>query len=186
MVAWWFWWHSVEAVRYSLWFPYNHVSALAMNRDVLTAPGLTHEQRYIGNTHEITEYIGPGRTDVRISFVDPHELGVDTTGVVAHACGNVSLQRPSLRIATMVHLWRTVPDGLELRSRYWLADRTEIALGPLGELDVTTPARVLGLKERLAGARLAYEQLVHDQVEFTHLASLLPSLWEAFGTRAIP
>ena len=37
MFRWWFWWHSVEAARCTLWFPWNHVSALAQNRDVLTA-----------------------------------------------------------------------------------------------------------------------------------------------------
>jgi hypothetical protein len=27
MYAWWFWWHSVEPARYTLWYPYNHTSA---------------------------------------------------------------------------------------------------------------------------------------------------------------
>jgi 2,4-diacetylphloroglucinol hydrolase len=33
----------------------------------------------------------------------------------------------------------------------------------------------------MAGERVAYEQLLHDQIEFTHLATFLPELWSEFG-----
>jgi hypothetical protein len=31
---------------------------------------------------------------------------------------------------------------------------------------------------------MAYEQLLHDQIEFTHLSTFLPRPFEAFGTSA--
>jgi 2,4-diacetylphloroglucinol hydrolase len=40
----------------------------------------------------------------------------------------------------------------------------------------------LGLKRRLAGARVAYEQLLHDQIEFTHLATFLADICAEFGS----
>ena len=40
----------------------------------------------------------------------------------------------------------------------------------------------LGLKRRLAGARVAYEQLLHDQIEFTHLSTFLADIHREFAT----
>jgi hypothetical protein len=45
-------------------------------------------------------------------------------------------------------------------------------------------AKGLGIKRRLAGARVAYEQVLHDQIEFTHLATFLPHLYEEFSSDA--
>lgn len=184
MFRWWFWWHSVEAERYTLWFPWNHVSAIAQNRDVLTAPGLTDAERYIGNVHHIDEYIGPDLQRIAIEFVPPHALGLDEGAMAAadvhgSACGYVWLRRPRIRIATMVHLIRDTDEGFELRSRYFLGDRLLLGRGErkVG-IDRIVPASV---RSRLAGERLAYEQLLHDQIEFTHLASLLPDLYSEFG-----
>lgn len=175
----------MEAARYTLWFPWNHVSALAQNRDVLTAPGLTDEQRYIGNTHHVDEYIGGDLQKIAIRFVDPGELGIDTAalpaaGIHGIACGHVYLRRPWLHSATMVHLIRDTEEGFELRSRYRLGDRISIGLGNR-TLDLDRITATLGLKSRLADERLAYEQLLHDQIEFTHLAGILPGLFAEFG-----
>jgi len=184
MFRWWFWWHSVEAARYTLWFPWNHVSALAQDRGVLTAPGLTDEQRYIGNSHVIDEYIGADLQKITIDFVPPGELGIDEgalagAGIHGSACGYVSLRTPGLRCATMVHLIRDTDDGFELRSRYFLADHLVLGRGNRTlDIDKLVPASA---KTRFAGERLAYEQLLHDQIEFTHLASFLPDLYAEFG-----
>jgi hypothetical protein len=153
-----------------------------------TAPGLTDEQRYVGSRHVITEYIGPERMDIDITFVDPAAWGMDVArfaaaGVGGHACGVVRLRRPRLRAATMVHLIRDTDDGFELRSRYWLADRPALEVGRLS-LGLNVPATRLGVKRRLAGRRLAYEQFLHDQIEFTHLAGFLPRIYAEFGPGA--
>ena len=39
----------------------------------------------------------------------------------------------------------------------------------------------LGLKRRLGGERAAYEQLLHHQIEFTHLSSFLAAIHAEFG-----
>ncbi|SOD72590.1 hypothetical protein SAMN05892883_1968 [Jatrophihabitans sp. GAS493] len=185
MLRWWMWWHSFEPERYSLWYPWNHVSVRRDDPATEHRPGLTDEQRYIGSTHIITEYIGPDRMDIEIHFIDPADWGFDTgrfagAGVQAHACGDVYLRRPRLRAGTMVHLARDTDDGFELRSRYWLADRSTISV--LGrEIVLDRPGKALGIKRRMAGARVGYEQLLHDQIEFTHLAGFLPRIYAEFG-----
>ena len=187
MFSWWFWWHAVEPERYSLWYPYNHVSARSLSPELLTRSGLSHQERYIGTTHLVTEYIGPQYVDIAISFVDPSHYGFDVSrftqaGIVSHACGEVWFQRPSIRIGTMLHLVRKIDDGIELRSRYWLADSVKMKIPLLGyELSLDGLARTLGLKSRLAGSSVGYEQLLHDQIQFTNLASFLPELYRTFA-----
>jgi 2,4-diacetylphloroglucinol hydrolase len=186
MIEWWFWWHSVEAERYMLWFPHSHVYALAQKREVLSAPGLSSRERYMGNTHRIREWHGSRRSDIYIRFIEPAEIGFDTerfpkSGIIADACGIVSLQRPRVEIALMVHLCRETSDGFELRSRYWMGDRARLLLPGIA-LDVGRVTSALGIKKRMLGERMAYEQLVHDQIEFTHLAGLLPAVHAEFGS----
>ncbi|MBB2946360.1 hypothetical protein FB565_006128 [Actinoplanes lutulentus] len=166
MFTWWFWWHSVEPERYSLWYPHNHLQAIPRNQDVLTQPGLTDEQRYIGNTHDIVEYLGPMRAELVIEFVDPSAFGMDTSrfaqaGYRAHACGYI-------RDGLMLHLVRETPDGFELRSRY-IFDRGEKPTG-----DVPAGAR----EQALA---FAYELVLHDQIEFTHLSTFLADIYHEFS-----
>jgi hypothetical protein len=154
---------------------------------VLTRPGLTDEQRYVGTTHEVVEYIGPERMDIRIRFVDPSEVGLDASrfeasGIVAHACARVQLARVGIEAVTMIHLARETDDGIEQRSRYWIGQDAKLRiLG--GSLGVDRIGSALGIKRRMAGERVGYEQLLHDQIEFTHLAGFLADLFREFKGR---
>jgi hypothetical protein len=187
MFSWWFWWHAAEPERYSLWYPYNHVSVRSLSSELLTKPDLSHQERYIGTTHLVTEYIGQQRVDITISFVDPSYYGFDISrfaeaNIVSHACGEVWFQKPSVRIGTMIHLARKIDDGIEVRSRYWLADTVKVKVPLIGyELNLDRLAQVFGLKSRLAGLSVGYEQLLHDQIEFTNLASFLPEIYRIFA-----
>ncbi|WP_329153382.1 hypothetical protein OIU91_36045 [Streptomyces sp. NBC_01456] len=163
MFTWWFWWHSVEPERYSLWYPYNHLQSGPRDRDKLTRPGLTDAERYIGSRHEIIEYIGPHRAELWVEFVDPAELGMDTgrfaeSGYRAHACGHI-------QNGCMIHLVRDTAEGFELRSRY-IFDQ-----GPAPADDAA----------RNGALGLAYELVLHDQIEFTHLSTFLADIYGEFG-----
>ncbi len=186
MYQWWFWWHAVESARYTLWYPHNHVAVRPHDSDVLVRPGLTHEQRYVGTTHDVDEYIGAELLEISIRFVDPAELGLDTSrfaeaGIVGQACARVSLRRPGIESVTMVHLARKTADGFEQRSRYWIGHDPRLSVFG-ASVSVDTVGTRLGIKRRLAGERVAYEQLLHDQIEFTHLASFLSDIHRQFGS----
>ncbi|MGI5142676.1 MULTISPECIES: DAPG hydrolase family protein [unclassified Streptomyces] len=179
MVSWFFWWYMGESERYSLWHPYNRVFAEAADPAALSRPGLTHEQRYIGNTVHVTEYVGPKRVKVKTRFVQPSDWGLDTgrfaqAGVVAQICGEIILA--GVRVGRMLRLARETDEGLELRTRFWLGD-----LLTLGSVDLAPMLRALGLKRRLINSTTAYEQLFNDQVGMTHLAGFLPALYAQFG-----
>ncbi|HKO91836.1 MAG TPA: hypothetical protein VJU61_11815 [Polyangiaceae bacterium] len=185
MYSWWFWWHSVESARYTLWYPHNHVSVQPLRPELLTAPGLSHTQRYVGTTHHVGEYIGAHFLRVAIRFVDPAELGLDTSrfeqaGIVGHACARVGLLGTGVESVTMLHLARKVAGGIEQRSRYWIGHNPRLHT-PFGSISMDPIARGLGLKRRQAGARVGYEQLLHDQIEFTHLSTFLPAIYAEFG-----
>ena len=186
MYSWWFWWHAVEPARYTLWYPYNHVAAKPQQPELLTQPGLTHEQRYINTTHHVDEFIGPDFLRVSIRFVDPSEFGLDTrrfaeAGIVGHACARVGLLGTPVESVTMIHLARQTENGLEQRSRYWIGHdprlKTRFGTLPLERIASNN------MRRKMAGARVGYEQLLHDQIEFTHLATFLPELYREFGPR---
>lgn len=184
MYSWWFWWHAVESARYTLWYPHNHVSVQPQKPEVLTQPGLTHEQRYVNTTHHVGEYIGPEFLRVAIRFVEPGELGLDQSrfaeaGIVGHACARVGLLGTGLEAVTMIHLARETEHGIEQRSRYWIGHNPQLQT-PLGKLPLE-PVALPAVKRKLAGARVGYEQLLHDQIEFTHLGTFLPDLYREFG-----
>jgi len=186
MYRWWFWWHAVESARYTLWYPHNHISVESLDREKLSQPGLSHAERYIGTTHHVDEYIGPDLLQIAIRFLDPSELGLDTSrfaeaGIVGHACARVRLRNMPVEAVTMVHLARKTADGFEQRSRYWIAHKPTLrALG--ARMSVDGFATAFGIKRRMAGARVAYEQLLHDQIEFTHLATFLADIYREHGT----
>ena len=186
MYSWWFWWHAVESARYTLWYPHNHVAVKPQTPEVLSRPGLTHVQRYINTTHHVDEYIGPDFLRVAIRFVDPGELGMDTSrfaeaGIVGHACARVGLLGTGVESVTMIHLARETADGVEQRSRYWIGHDPRLAT-PLGRVPLERIASNK-MRRKLAGARVGYEQLLHDQIEFTHLATFLPALYAELGPK---
>ncbi|MCP2343231.1 DAPG hydrolase family protein [Actinomadura rupiterrae] len=165
MFTWWFWWHSVEPERYSLWYPYNHQQAVPRDKDVLTRPGVADVDRYIHNKHDVVEYIGPMRSEITITFAEPGELGFDASrldeaGIRAHACGRLSMNN-----GIMIHLVRDTADGFELRSRY-IFDQ-----GKTYSTD----------DERSEAIKFAYEMVLHDQTEFTHLSTFLADIYGEFG-----
>jgi 2,4-diacetylphloroglucinol hydrolase len=186
MFHWWFWWHSVEPERYALWYPYCHVSVEAKNKAVLSEPGLTHEQRYVGNTHILTEYLNDRKNKIEITFLDPAKLGFDTSRfkeskIVASACGIVTLQNQKVEFCTMVHLARETENGLELRSRYYIGHNMHFHLFGM-RLGINKKLSNFILKKQGISIQTAYEQVMHDQIEFTHLASILPDLYKEFGS----
>jgi hypothetical protein len=186
MYSWWFWWHALESARYTLWYPHNHVSVEPQQAERLTQPGLSDEQRYVNTTHHVCEYIGPDLLRVAIRFVDPSEVGLDrarfaSAQVVGHACARVAILGTGVESVTMIHLVQETEGGLVQRSRYWIGHdprlKTPFGRVPLERLSSNT------LRRKLAGARVAYEQLLHDQIEFTHLATFLPELYRELGPR---
>jgi len=185
MFEWWFWWHSVESERYAIWHPYCHVSIEAKDKSVFTDTSLSNAEKFLGNTHTITEYLNDQLNEMSISFVKPTEMGFDeevlkNANIVASACGYVYLQRPKLKICNMLHLFKDTGDGGgQLISRYYLGEDIQLELADKS-IKLPNLFKRLLLKNQPYRLKMAYEQLMHDQIEFTNLASFLPSLYQEF------
>ncbi|KDN69381.1 putative PhlG protein [Colletotrichum sublineola] len=182
MVRWWFWWHSVEPERYALWFPYDHLSVHSSYADRLHRTDLSHTQKWLGSTHRVTEFIGTTKMTIQIHFVDPAHYGLpwpelQAAGYEAAVCAEIwDGSVTNLKIGDFLHLWRNTEDGLELRSRYWLGGGVHYKLFGM-KVGIDYLAGALGIKRRMAGENIAYEHFIHDQTEFTNLASFLPDLY---------
>lgn len=83
-------------------------------------------------------------------------------------------------ICTMVHLFKETNEGGQLISRYFFGDKFAMILGSK-ELTVPQFIKSKTFKSNSTGIQTAYEQVMHDQIEFTHLASFLPSLYNEFS-----
>jgi hypothetical protein len=179
MIDWWFGWHYMEKERYKLWHPRAHVDVRA-ERMIGDDAGYTDCEKYAGNTHYITEYIGGTPQDITITFQEPESLGLDSSrfeaaGISAAVCGRVGYQKLPLEIAHLIHLIRETEDGSEMRSRFWLgatAFRGVSSDGLLNRLISSRPVADLAVSEPVGRA-----MLVHCAMEMNHLASFLPDLY---------
>jgi hypothetical protein len=188
MFKWWFIWHPAESERYTLWFPYAHVSNPCVHHQRLRDESLSFEERLYGNTFCASEYVGDRLMHLHIDFQQPASLGLNTDLYrEAKIDGSVSAlmslaDHPEVPVSLMVHLFKEVPDGMYLTSRYWVGAHPSMARFPGAEKAASL------LKENGFGEAeletLAYEFAVHDMCEFNHLASFLPDLYREFGTPA--
>lgn len=172
MFDWWFAWHGLGDLRYSLWDPEDHYSAVCLNAAQGKSPQLSLKEKYWGTTHLIREDIGGGPDDLYACFKKPSEMGFNESLIGTTACGTIVTANSGIRSdgavsgEVMCHFVREVKDGIELRSRFWLgwniiAGRP-VRMLPDGE---TTPLQ----KPQLL--------LGHNIKEFTNLAKLLPAIY---------
>ncbi len=80
MINWWFWWHSLEDLRYKIWFPPGHSGISVSDRDraIILDPQTPTTHRFQGRTHYVLEDVGgPCAEKIAISFMTPEDIGFD-------------------------------------------------------------------------------------------------------------
>jgi len=185
MVDWWFDWHPHDALRYRVWCPRDHEGTgfEAGSEMARRPPGA---KPFWGTTHFPVEDIGVGMRRIRIAFHRPSLLGFSSDvlddprvgTVVAGYSGDPKLH---VQHTLMVHVFLAAPDGLVLRSHFWL--------GAVMRPDLPEPLADLGA--RLLNRRAVRQRAIpgnapagladHCGREYAHLASILPELHERFG-----
>lgn len=180
MWDWWFGWHGCEAQRYKLWHPKAHIEAR-------WADGRPDE-RYIGRTSLITEYLGAGLRRAAISFVPPGSMGFDEARLADQGeimvCARIGVPGTPFKGGWLLHQVRPIAGGCEMRSRMWLGGEN----GALGDRPGSVARGLLWLLRPLVRQLLPdpAELLVHNAQEMAHLAGFLPGLYGEFGPQAIP
>ena len=170
MFEWWFRF-APDTQQYAWWHPIDHVSSAWRE---------TNPRTHIGSTHVVEEKLGGEEVHfLHINFHDPAELFGEDAVARARQSGDVSglvcayigfgeePQRDSQGHplgSRLAHIARDTPDGMVLRSRFWLG----AGLGlPADELREAVPDELgLGLMQ-------------HASTEFKYLARFLPSLYMA-------
>jgi hypothetical protein len=176
MIAWWFAWHGLEDLRYMIWDPDDHHGVHVKPEDLEHRLDYTLSltERNWGTTDVVTEDVGGGDIVLNISFMSPADFGYDMDlfqkeNVEIAVCANVSaVAFGGQPLVAMSHVGRTMPGGLELRSRFWIGwaitDKQPVRVGqgiPAAEF-----------------AGLAQGLVYHCPKEYYNLAAILPGVFK--------
>jgi hypothetical protein len=180
MIHWWFAWHSLEDLRYKIWWPRGHfgISISDEDRKKVLDPQRPAPLKFQGITHHVVEDVGAGKEDIMISFLTPEDMGFDMSRFRAPNVGTIvaanGLSSPSgvppeapRAPAVMCHFIRETQDGIEFRTRFWMGyhildKKPRLLLPP----DVKIPEAI----PRELGR--------HNVLEYSNLRSFLPQIYE--------
>ena len=183
MIRWWYAWHTLEGLRYKIWNPFCHqtIAISDEHREKITNANIPLEEKSQGVIHFEIENIGAGFQDIVIHFLTHKELGIaeefDTSK--ATIIGGYGLienrevipgKHQGKMPVIMIHNFRETEYGVESRTRFWLGYRINKGVPML-----VLPRGVMIPLEVPMG--LAFNNIQ----EFSHLASILPDIYEEFG-----
>jgi len=183
MINWWFWWHSLEDLRYKIWFPPGHSGISVSDRDraIILDPKTPATLRFQGRTHYVLEDVGgPCAEKIAISFMTPEDIGFDmdrfkspNVGTVVGGNGSSLMLDPPPGApkfkspAFMLHFIREIDGGIEFRTRFWMGyhilDKKPHYCLP--KIAVIPPMVAKGLA-------------IHNVLEFSNLRSFLPQIYQ--------
>lgn len=179
MVNWWFAWHSLESLRYKIWWPQGHysISIGAKDRKKVLNPSTPPTQRFQGITHHVVEDTGNGLEDIFINFLTPENAGFAVercrppyVGTIIAANGLSSVinapNNTPKSPAFMLHFVREIPGGVEFRSRFWM-----------GYHMIEKQPKLLLPSHIKVPAFVPQGLAMHNVSEYTNLASFLPQLF---------
>ena len=172
MFDWWFAWHGWGPLRYTVWNPYDHFSAVSLNFAHAHNESLSWKERYWNTTHLVKEDIGPAVEDIFINFRQPKEFGyeeekIGTPLCSTLVCGNAGSTTSPNGVVVMTHFLRPVEGGSELRTRFWMG----------WQMVAGRPVKMIpdGVSIPLEVVRATFD---HNVREFNHLATILPKIYE--------
>jgi hypothetical protein len=164
MIDWWFG-YVTTTEQYKMWHPLDHVYS--------EWNGPHGDSKYIGGNHLVYERIGGQLQYLRINFRDPSAyFGEDfktlfkaanvTTAVVGRVgfWGGQGKGTAAVNVGHLIHLVHNEPDGVRMRSRFWLGDVEGFNLGSFVPMSLVT-----GLVK-------------HATEEMGYLKDFLPGLYE--------
>jgi hypothetical protein len=182
MIDWWFAWHGEESARYQLWHPRDHVSA-RWRRPVTCAGGEREQwkQLYRSNVSEVDEYVGSSLMRLSIAFTEPTDY-LDVSRLAASGtdtviCARTYSRKENVAAGHVLHQIRSTSDGVEMRSRFWLADFDTSNLPVIGPL-LQPLLNSRSMRRTLVRDGFGRDLLLHCAEEMAHLAEFLPELFQ--------
>ena len=169
MFDWWFAWHGLEPMRYKIWNHEDHYYVMTRNPEISSNKALSMKERYWNTIHDVQEDVGLGLEHIAINFRNPADIGFDPEKLKDFK-GTIVCAGNEYNPVIMCHFLRPTKTGCELRTRFWfgysIIDGKPRKILPDGVTFPLIPVQAL---------------LAHNIKEFTHLAYVLPQLYEEFG-----
>lgn len=167
MLDWWFAWHGLDTMRYIIWDKDDHYYCQTRNVEQALDDSLSMKERYWNTTHDISEALVDGMEPVPVdlTFVPPEVVGFDPEKVKAFNGTIICTPGPAL----MIHFLRPTEYGSELRTRFFM--------GYMATPDGVNPIPGFGFPKMDERGRAL---LIHNVKEFSHLAKILPELYNEF------
>jgi phloretin hydrolase len=183
MVDWWFEWHPHDPDRYRAWHP------LAHRDNSVEAPAVAGAKAHWGAVHHPVEDVGTGMVHARIAFEPPSGIGfsgdaLDDTAVATVVCGYVGDDRLRLRHSVLAHVFLAEPEGVTLRSHFWLGAAIRPYLPAPLAASIGSALNNRLVRRASLPAELPRALATHCAEEFANLAALLPELYRRFGPSA--
>jgi len=181
MIDWWFWWHAKESVRYQLWYPEMHFgieSDFGGHYDDVT---MSYRERLHLSTHYVTEDIGMGKEKIAIDFMSPATFGFNQKQMTNEKdqtiiCARVGDLSKRVWHTRMCHQVRKKGKGVEMRSRFWMAQKVE-RMDELGASFINKLLNNSFIKGKLLPKGLGRHMFHHCTQEYNNLAEILPELY---------
>lgn len=169
MLHWWFAWHGLDSARYIIWNKKKHFGVTSDQHARLQDAQLPYAQRIWGVTHTVCEDTGNGPENITLQFKSPVAMGFSKADLATSSTDIIATANGST--AVMLHTARYLPMGVELRSRFWLGY----------QIDLTTHQPIKIIPDgQVVPLAVAQNLGFHSIEEMSHLATILPELYQKF------
>jgi phloretin hydrolase len=185
MIDWWLWWHSLEDLRYKIWYPGSHLGISVADREKIQNASLSARERYWNNPQFPVEDVGIGPDVLAIYFMPPEDFGFDASRfdsakVATVVCTEVSSVTKKVRHTRMCHYVRKTSRGVEMRSRFWVGVNIKVDMFPEGSI-VNRMANAKFMRRLTIPRGTPLEMARHCAREYANLAEILPDLYRDYG-----
>lgn len=167
MFDWWFAWHGLDSLRYTIWDKDDHFYCQTQNVEQALDESLSLRERFWNTTHEIKETFMGGDEEPKsafLHFVKPTDIGFDEKLYNEFKGTIICTPGP----AVMSHFLRPTENGSELRTRFWFGYKRNED-GKYEHIEGFPTFEMMGRA-----------LLYHNVKEFTHLAKILPLVYAEF------
>lgn len=182
MIDWWFWWHAKEPIRYKIWYPEMHFDISSDFGEYYNNESMSYRERLHISKHYVTEDIGTGKERIVINFMSPEEFGFDKSKLKNEneetiICATVGDLGKRVWHTKMCHAVRKVEKGVEMRSRFWMANEVE-RMDKFGKRFLSYILNKSFIKKKLLPNDLGKYMFHHCSQEYNNLGDILPEIFK--------
>lgn len=179
MIDWWFAWHNLDPLRYTLWNPEDHYSVSVSDKDRahILDESLTVRQRSWGITSNIKESMnGEKPASGSLAFTEPGTVGLDNDLIGTPKCQGILVVNGAQKIGPVeypVFMCENLRENEDGKNEWvvtaWMGH------GVKNGKDVTFKLPKFMMKKMADGMPSLF--IAHNHKEMTHLNKILPALY---------